>query len=159
MTNIKCNVKKSIGIIVIGIFMLLICGFFAFADFRSFVDEPFFNNDIVYYFIKGFLIFSLVFLGFGLLILIRNVIFFSNGLIEIKEDYMIDRSSYISIGKIDINGENIYTSVNGVMSEDGQVINKEFSHKVKLSSGENVIRIKVTNAVGHKYEKKVIIKR
>lgn len=100
MTNIKCNVTKSIGIIVIGIFMLLICGFFAFADFRSLVDEPFFNNDIVYYFIKGFMIFALVFLGFGLLIIVRNVVFFSNGLIEIKEDYMIDRSSYISIGKI-----------------------------------------------------------
>lgn len=100
MVNIKCNVKKSIGIIVIGIFMLLICGFFAFADFRSFVDGPIFNNDIVYYFIKGFMIFALVFFGFGLLIIIRNVLFFTNRLIEIKEDYMIDRSSYISIGKI-----------------------------------------------------------
>ena len=46
------------------------------------------------------MIFGLVFFGFGLLILIRNVIFFTNRLIEIKEDYMIDRSSYISIGKI-----------------------------------------------------------
>ena len=100
MTNIKCNVKKSIGIIVIGIFMLLICGFFAFADFRSLVDKSFFNNDIVYYFIKGFMIFALVFFGLGLLIIVRNVVFFSNRLIEIKEDYMIDKSSYISIGKI-----------------------------------------------------------
>ena len=100
MVNIKCNVKKSIKIIVIGIFLISICGFLAFVDFRSLVDRSIFNNDVIYYFIKGLMIFGLVFFGFGLLILIRNVIFFTNRLIEIKEDYMIDRSSYISIGKI-----------------------------------------------------------
>ena len=100
MINIKCNVKKSIEIIVIGIFLISICGFLAFVDFRSLVDRSIFNNDVIYYFIKGLMIFGLVFFGFGLLILIRNVIFFTNRLIEIKEDYMIDRSSYISIGKI-----------------------------------------------------------
>ena len=100
MVNIKCNVKKSIEIIVIGIFLISICGFLAFVDFRSLVDRSIFNNDVIYYFIKGLMIFGLVFFGFGLLILIRNVIFFTNRLIEIKEDYMIDRSSYISIGKI-----------------------------------------------------------
>ena len=100
MINIKCNVKKSMGIMVIGIFMLLICGFLAFVDFRSLVDKSIFNNDVIYYFVKGLMIFGLVFFGFGLLILIRNVIFFTNRLIEIKEDYMIDRSSSISIGKI-----------------------------------------------------------
>ena len=100
MVNIKCNVKKSIEIIVIGIFLISICGFLAFVDFRSLVDRSIFNNDVIYYFVKGLMIFSLVFFGFGLLILIRNVIFFTNRLIEIKEDYMIDRSSYISIGKI-----------------------------------------------------------
>lgn len=100
MVNIKCNVKKSIEIIVIGIFLISICGFLAFVDFRSLVDRSIFNNDVIYYFVKGLMIFGLVFFGFGLLILIRNVIFFTNRLIEIKEDYMIDRSSYISIGKI-----------------------------------------------------------
>lgn len=100
MINIKCNVKKSMGIIVLGIFMLLICGFFAFVDYRSLVDEPIFNNDIIYYFIKGFMIFALVFFGLGLLIIIRNVIFFKNRVIEIKEDCIIDRSSYVTIGKI-----------------------------------------------------------
>lgn len=100
MINIKCNVKKSIEIIVIGIFLISICGFLAFVDFRSLVDSSIFNNDVIYYFVKGLMIFGLVFFGFALLILIRNVIFFTNRLIEIKEDYMIDRSSYISIGKI-----------------------------------------------------------
>ena len=100
MVNIKCNVKKSIEIIVIGIFLISICGFLAFVDFRSLVDRSIFNNDVIYYFVKGLMIFGLMFFGFGLLILIRNVIFFTNRLIEIKEDYMIDRSSYISIGKI-----------------------------------------------------------
>ena len=85
MINIKCNVKKSMGIIVIGIFMLLICGFFAFVDYRSLVDEPIFNNDIIYYFIKGFMIFALVFFGLGLLLIIRNVIFFKNRVIEINQ--------------------------------------------------------------------------
>ena len=99
MINIKCNVKKSIVIIVIGIFMLLICGFFAFVDYRSLVDEPIFNNAIIYYFIKVFMIFALVFFGLGLLIIIRNVIFFKNRVIEIKEDCIIDRSSYVTIGK------------------------------------------------------------
>ena len=87
MVNIKCNVKKSIEIIVIGIFLISICGFLAFVDFRSLVDRSIFNNDVIYYFVKGLMIFSLVFFGFGLLILIRNVIFFTNRLIEIKEDY------------------------------------------------------------------------
>ena len=93
-------IKKSIEIIVIGIFLISICGFLAVVDFRSLVDISIFNNDVIYYFVKGLMIFGLVFFGFGLLILIRNVIFFTNRLIEIKEDYMIDRSSYISIGKI-----------------------------------------------------------
>ena len=68
-------------------------------------------------------------------------------------------NSYISVGKIDINGENIYTSVNGIISEDEQMITKEFSHKIKLNKGENVVVIKVTNAVGHMCEKKIIIKK
>ena len=85
MTNIKCNVKKSIGIIVIGIFLLLICGFLAFVDFRSLVDKSIFNNDVIYYFIKGLMIFGLMFFGFGLLILIRNVLFFTNRLMLIVQ--------------------------------------------------------------------------
>ena len=61
MKNIKCNVKQSITIIFSGIGLLAICFFFAFCNFRQYVDVSLFNNDIVYYLIKAFMAFGFVF--------------------------------------------------------------------------------------------------
>ena len=51
-------------------------------------------------FIKVFMVFGFLFLGFGMLILLRNFFFYRNNAIEFGKDYMIDRSSYTSTGKI-----------------------------------------------------------
>lgn len=62
-------------------------------------------------------------------------------------------NSYISLGEININGDNVYTGVNGRISRDGKLISKNFSEKIELVEGENIITIEVTNAVGHKCSK------
>ena len=87
--HVKCNVKKSVGIIFSGILLLAVCAFFAFFDVRTISDSPIINNDVVYYFLKAFMFFSLVFFGFGLIILFRNLICYRDNIIEIKEDYLI----------------------------------------------------------------------
>ena len=46
------------------------------------------------------MVFGFLFLGFGMLILLRNFFFYRNNAIEFGKDYMIDRSSYTSTGKI-----------------------------------------------------------
>ena len=100
MKNVKWNVKKSIGIIFISIVLLAICCFFVFLNFRQYVDVSLFNNDVIYYAIKVFMFFALVFFGFGTLIHIRNLIFYRNKIIEINDEYLIDKSSYVAGGKI-----------------------------------------------------------
>lgn len=97
MKNIKCNVGKSIIILFLGIIMMVLCISFVLYDFS---DSPLLINDFIYYFFKGILLFGFFFLGFGLLIIIRNVIFYRNNIIELNDNYMIDRSSYLAIGKV-----------------------------------------------------------
>ena len=98
--NIKCNVKQSVTIILAGIALLAICSFFAFCDFRQFVDVSLFNNDIVYLFIKAFMIFAFAFLGSGILVILRSVLFYRNRMIEIGDDYLVDKSSFVCGGKV-----------------------------------------------------------
>lgn len=100
MKNIKCNVKQSITIIFMGIAILAICFFFGFCDFRQYVDSPIFNNDIAYYLIKAFMVFSLVFLCFGILYIFKAVLFYRDRMIEFEDDHLVDRSSYVCGGKI-----------------------------------------------------------
>ena len=99
--NIKCNVKRSVILFLLGVGILGICFFFGFYDFRRFVDDDsLFNIDIFYYFMKAFMVFGFLFLGFCMLILLRNLFFYRNNIIEFGKDYMIDKSSYTSAGKI-----------------------------------------------------------
>ena len=100
MKNIKCNVRKSIGIILSGIGLLAICFFFAFGNFRQYVDVSLFNNDIVYYLIKAFMAFAFVFFGFGILVLLRSVLLYRNNMIEICDDYLLDKSSFVCGGEV-----------------------------------------------------------
>ena len=100
MKNIKCNVRKSIAIILSGIGLLAICFFFAFCNFRQYVDVSLFNNDIVYYLIKGFMVFAFVFLGFGILVILRSVLLYRNKMIEIGDDYLLDNSSFVCGGEV-----------------------------------------------------------
>ena len=100
MKNIKCNVKQSITIILAGIGLLAICFFFAFCNFRQYADVSLFNNDIVYYLIKAFMAFCFVFLGLGILVILRGVLLYKGKMIEICDDYLVDKSSFVCGGKI-----------------------------------------------------------
>ena len=100
MKNIKCNIRKSITIILSGIGLLAICFFFAFCNFRQYVDVSLFNNDIVYYLIKVFMSFAFVFFGFGILVLLRSVLLYRNKMIEIGDDYLLDKSSFVCGGEV-----------------------------------------------------------
>ena len=100
MKNIKCNVKQSITIILAGIGLLAICFFFAFCNFRQYVDVSLFNNDIVYYLIKAFMAFAFVFLGLGILVILRGVLLYKDKMIEIGDDYLVDKSSFTYGGEV-----------------------------------------------------------
>ena len=100
MKNIKCNVRKSIGIILSGIGLLAICFFFAFCNFRQHVQVSLFNNDIVYYLIKAFMVFAFVLFGFGILVILRSVLLYRNKMIEIGDDYLLDNSSFVCGGEV-----------------------------------------------------------
>ena len=100
MKTIKCNVKKSIAIILSGIGLLSICFFFAFCNFRQYVQVSLFNNDIVYYLIKAFMVFAFVFLGFGILVILRSVLLYRNNMIEIGDDYLLDKFSFTCGGEV-----------------------------------------------------------
>ena len=100
MKNIKCNVKQSITIILAGVGILAICFFFAFCDFRQYVDISLFNNDIAYYLMKAFMVFGFVFLFLGILVILRSVLFYRDKMIEIGDDYLVDKSSFVCGGEI-----------------------------------------------------------
>ena len=100
MKNIKCNVKQSITVILAGIGLLAICFFFAFCNFRQYVDVSLFNNDIVYYLIKAFMVFGFLFFGLGILVILRSVLLYRDKMIEIGDDYLVDKSSFVCGGEI-----------------------------------------------------------
>ena len=100
MKNIKCNVKQSITVILAGIGLLAICFFFAFCNFRQYVDVSLFNNDIVYYLIKTFMVFGFLFFGLGILVILRSVLLYRDKMIEIGDDYLVDKSSFVCGGEI-----------------------------------------------------------
>ena len=100
MKTINCNIKYALTTFFAGVGIMVICTFFAFFDFRQYVDVSLFNNDIIYFLIKAFMIFALAFMGFGEWVTINRVIFYRDRMIEIGEDYLVDSSSYTCGGKI-----------------------------------------------------------
>ncbi len=100
MKTIKCNIKKSLLTLFAGVGIMAICIFFAFFNFRQYVDVSLFNNDIIYYLIKVFMIFALIFMGLGEWVGISKFLFYRDRMIEIGEDYLVDNSSYTCGGKI-----------------------------------------------------------
>ena len=100
MRNIKCDIKKMVFIFLCGIVMVAVCGFLVFFDFRRYIDDSLFSNDIVYCILKVVMIFSFVFFGFSLLIMGNLMLFYRNKMIQFENNYMIDNSSYIRGGKI-----------------------------------------------------------
>ena len=53
----------------------------------------------MHYLIKAFMVFSLVFYGFGILYIFKAVLFYRDRMIEFEDDHLVDRTSYICGGK------------------------------------------------------------
>ena len=110
MKNIKYDMKQVIGVLVGSFIFIAFCLFFLIFDIRKITDNSPFDNPIIYYLCKGFVLFSTLFFTFGVVFIIKNVIKYKNNVIEIHEEYMIDRSTYNSLGKVEYKDiEKIYT--------------------------------------------------
>ena len=57
-------------------------------------------------------------------------------------------SSYTSVASIELNGDNVYSTINCITSDNEKVFIKEFDYKIKLAKGKNVIRLKVVTGLG-----------
>ncbi len=101
MKNVKCNVKQCIIVLILGVLLFLMCCFFAFCNFRNFLDISIFNSNAVYYVFKIFMLFSAVFFGFGLFLLVRAATFYKDKMLEFSDTYLVDNSSFVCGGKID----------------------------------------------------------
>lgn len=107
--KIKCDVKKTMVLIIFTLIMLPLMAMFVIYDIRDYTEIPMFQNDIILYILKGFFAFSFVFFSIGLCFFIKTLIFNRKNIIEFHDTYMIDRSSYIAFGKIYYNDiEKIY---------------------------------------------------
>ena len=110
MKNIKYDMKQVIGFLFGSFIFIAFCLLFLIFDIRDISDDSPFNNPIIYYLCKGFVLFSTLFFTFCFVFIIKNVIKYKNNVIEIHEEYMIDRSTYNSLGKIEYKDiEKIYT--------------------------------------------------
>ena len=103
------DLQKVFAALLGGLVLVVFCGLGAFLDLRYYIDNPMLDNDVIYYLLKGGFIFSLIFLGFGVLYIFRNLICYRKRIIELAEDHMINRSSYTCGGKIYYNDiESVY---------------------------------------------------
>ena len=110
MIKIKYDMKQVIGVLFGSFILIAFCLFFLIFDVRDISDNSPFDNPIIYYLCKGFVLFSTLFFTFGVVFIIKNVIKYKNNVIEIHEEYMIDRSTYNSLGKIEYKDiDKIYT--------------------------------------------------
>lgn len=67
-------------------------------------------------------------------------------------------SSYITIGLIDVNGENIHMGGDLISASLDKPLTKNFSTNVKLKKGVNKITLNVSNLVGQSVEKEIVVK-
>lgn len=147
MKNIKCDIKKSLPIFLVGIGIVAVCFFLGFFDFRRYVDEALFNNDVIYYILKAFMIFSFIFLSFGIFMIGRSMLSFKTPMIQFGDDYMIDRSSYISGGKIQ------YTDISAVYIK-GMFLCIRLNNEKQFLEKQNWIKrlfIKGNKRMGYEY--------
>ena len=101
MKNIGCNIKRCTKIVLISIVLFAICSFFAFFEYRKYMNLSIFNNDAVYYIYKVLMIFCSIFFGFGLSVVAVKLLFYRDKMIEFLGDCLVDNSSFVFGGKID----------------------------------------------------------
>lgn len=110
MIKIKYDMKQVIGVLFGSFIFIAFCLLFLLFDIRDISDDSPFNNPIIYYLCKGVILFCSFFFIFSFVFIIKNVIKHKDNVIEIYDDYMIDRSTYIALGKIEYKDiEKIYT--------------------------------------------------
>ena len=110
MIKIKYDMKQVIGVLFGSFIFIAFCLFFLIFDIRKITDNSPFDNPIIYYLCKGVILFGTFFFIFSFVFVTKNVIKYKNNVIEIHEEYMIDRSTYNSLGKIEYKDiEKIYT--------------------------------------------------
>ena len=110
MIKIKYDMKQVIGFLFGSFIFIAFCLFFLIFDIRDISDDSPFNNPVIYYLCKGVILFCSFFFIFSFVFIIKNVIKHKDNVIEIYDDYMIDRSTYIALGKIEYKDiEKIYT--------------------------------------------------
>ena len=110
MIKIKYDMKEVIGVLFGSFIFIAFCLLFLLFDIRDISDDSPFNNPIIYYLCKGVILFCAFFFIFSFVFIIKNVIKHKDNVIEIYDDYMIDRSTYIALGKIEYKDiEKIYT--------------------------------------------------
>ncbi|MBR3751490.1 MAG: hypothetical protein IKK58_06925 [Clostridia bacterium] len=97
---IKCNVKQSVLVCIIGVILVGICAFFVFVDFRELAAIKIFDDPIIYYFVKIFMALAGVFLAVGTACIAINAIINKDKVIELRSDHFVDRSSVVAAGKI-----------------------------------------------------------
>ena len=83
MIKIKYDMKQVIGVLLGSFILLSFCLFFLIFDIRKIADNSPFDNPIIYYLCKGFVLFSTLFFTFGVVFIIKNVIKYKNNVIEI----------------------------------------------------------------------------
>ena len=110
MIKIKYDMKQVIGVLFGSFIFIAFCLLFLLFDIRDISDDSPFNNPVIYYLCKGVILFCSFFFIFSFVFIIKNVIKHKDNVIEIYDDYMIDRSTYIALGKIEYKDiEKIYT--------------------------------------------------
>ena len=110
MIKIKYAMKQVIGVLFGSFIFIAFCLLFLLFDIRDISDDSPFNNPVIYYLCKGVILFGAFFFIFSFVFIIKNVIKHKDNVIEIYDDYMIDRSTYIALGKIEYKDiEKIYT--------------------------------------------------
>ena len=110
MIKIKYDMKQVIGVLFGSFILIAFCLLFLLFDIRDISDDSPFNNPVIYYLCKGVILFCAFFFIFSFVFVTKNVIKYKDNVIEIHEEYMIDRSTYIALGKIEYKDiEKIYT--------------------------------------------------
>lgn len=66
-------------------------------------------------------------------------------------------TSYISIGAINVNGENLYMGGDFISGTIDKPLTKNFSHNIELTEGINTITVEAFDFAGHKVEKEITV--
>ena len=135
MIKIKYDMKQVIGVLFGSFILIAFCLLFLLFDIRDISDDSPFNNPVIYYLCKGVILFCAFFFIFSFVFVTKNVIKYKDNVIEIYDDYMIDRSTYIALGKIEYKDiEYLYREWKGMErnTEEYRTFIQQFVKEIKV---------------------------